>query len=49
MIIEKIEPLCINNDEPIGPSYAIDYINDMMNLLYTLEEKKNIQLNHHHC
>ena len=27
------------DDEPIDPSYAIDYISDIMNLLYTLEKK----------
>ncbi|CAF1353514.1 unnamed protein product [Adineta ricciae] len=43
--IEQIEPPYVNeagndgDDEPIDPSYAIDYISDIMNLLYTLEKK----------
>jgi hypothetical protein len=49
--IEQIEPLSINensksqdnDDEPIDPSYAMDYISDIMNLLYTLEKKYPIQ------
>ncbi|CAF3470536.1 unnamed protein product, partial [Rotaria sp. Silwood2] len=43
MIIEQIEPLSINNDKQIDPSYAMDYINDIMNLLYTLEKKYPIK------
>jgi len=41
MIIEQIEPFYTKSedDESIDPSYAIDYIGDIMNLLYTLEKK----------
>lgn len=31
------------DDEPIDPTYAMDYIADIMNLLYTLEKKYPIQ------
>ncbi|UJR15913.1 hypothetical protein I4U23_002834 [Adineta vaga] len=45
--IEQIEPPYTNeiskpdndDDDPIDPSYAMDYIIDIMNLLYTLEKK----------
>jgi hypothetical protein len=49
MIMEQIEPLSTNenskseDDELIDPSYAMDYIADIMNLLYTLEKKYPIQ------
>lgn len=34
------ETILVNeDDEPIDPSYAMDYIVDIMNLLYTLEKK----------
>jgi hypothetical protein len=48
--IEIIEPpLTIDDltadedDEPIDPTYAMDYVADIMNLLYTLEKKYPIQ------
>jgi hypothetical protein len=48
--LEQIEPLYPDktspleeDDEPIDPSYAMDYIADIMNLLYTLEKKYPIQ------
>jgi hypothetical protein len=48
--IEEIEPSYSNkvsvleeDDEPIDPSYAMDYITDIMNLLYTLEKKYPIR------
>ncbi|CAF0861275.1 unnamed protein product [Adineta steineri] len=52
--IEEIEPPYTNensslktndndDDEAIDPSYAMDYIADIMNLLYTLEKKHPIQ------
>jgi hypothetical protein len=31
------------DDEPIDPTYAMDYVADIMNLLYTLEKKYPIQ------
>ena len=49
-IIEQIEPpyqteISSLDDEyrSIDPSYAMDYITDIMNLLYTLEKKYPIQ------
>ena len=52
--IEQIEPTAtvddrFDDDEPIDPSYAMEYISDIMNLLYTLEKKYSIDssfLNH---
>jgi len=43
--IEQIEALATKSDdeELIDPSYAMDYISDIMNLLYTLEKKYPIQ------
>jgi hypothetical protein len=41
MTIEQIEPYEVS--EPIDPSYAMDYINDIMNLLYSLEKKYPIK------
>jgi hypothetical protein len=49
---EQIEPPYTNenstseddDDEPIDPTYAMDYVADIMNLLYTLEKKYSIQL-----
>lgn len=48
--IEIIEPpldddACTvdDDDEPIDPTYAMDYIADIMNLLYTLEKKYPLQ------
>ncbi|CAF4569612.1 unnamed protein product, partial [Rotaria magnacalcarata] len=47
--IEQIELPYVNStlndedDEPIDPLYAMDYIVDIMNLLYTLEAKYPIQ------
>jgi hypothetical protein len=47
--IEQIEPFSNSenskseDDELIDPSYAMDYISDIMNLLYTLEKKYPIQ------
>jgi hypothetical protein len=32
-----------SEDEPIDPTYAMDYIAEIMNLLYTLEKKYTIQ------
>jgi hypothetical protein len=32
-----------DDDEPIDPTYAMDYVADIMNLLYTLEKKYPIQ------
>ncbi len=32
-----------DDDEPIDPTYAMDYVADIMNLLYTLEKKFPIQ------
>lgn len=32
-----------DDDEPIDPTYAMDYVADIMNLLYTLERKYPIQ------
>ena len=31
------------DDEPVDPTYAMDYVADIMNLLYTLEKKYPIQ------
>ena len=53
--VEQIEPVDSNSqffplddqedslDEPIDPTYAMDYIAEIMNLLYTLEKKYPIQ------
>lgn len=53
--VEQIEPVDPNTqyspiddqedslDEPIDPTYAMDYIAEIMNLLYTLEKKYPIQ------
>lgn len=48
--IEIIEPPLTDDgpptdedDEPIDPTYAMDYIADIMNLLYTLEKKYPLQ------
>jgi len=48
--IEQIEPPYVNetttsteDDDPVDPLYALDYITDIMNLLYTLEKKYPIQ------
>jgi hypothetical protein len=47
--IEQIEPFSNSenskseDDELIDPSYAMDYISDIMNLLYTLEKKYPIR------
>ena len=50
--IDQVEPLCTtdtalpteeSDDEPIDPTYAMDYIAEIMNLLYTLEKKYPIQ------
>ena len=50
IIIEIIEPSLTDDgpptdddDEPIDPTYAMDYIADIMNLLYTLEKKYPLQ------
>ena len=47
MIIEQIEPSMDSSksdeEELIDPSYAMDYISDIMNLLYTLEKQYPIQ------
>jgi hypothetical protein len=50
MSIEIIEQALTNDDlqtdeddEPIDPTYAMDYVADIMNLLYTLEKKYPIQ------
>lgn len=32
-----------DDDEPIDPTYAMDYVADIMNLLYTLEKKYPVQ------
>ena len=36
-------PATDDDDEPIDPTYAMDYIADIMNLLYTLEKKYPLQ------
>lgn len=47
--LEQIEPISSidssksDDEELIDPSYAMDYISDIMNLLYTLEKKYPIQ------
>lgn len=50
LTIEIIEQALTNeeiqgddDDEPIDPTYAMDYVADIMNLLYTLERKYPIQ------
>jgi hypothetical protein len=50
LTIEIIEQALTNDDlqtdeddEPIDPTYAMDYVADIMNLLYTLEKKYPIQ------
>ena len=50
--IEIIEQALTNDDlqideddEPIDPTYALDYVTDIMNLLYALEKKYHIQPN----
>lgn len=49
IIMEQIEPISStessksDDEELIDPSYAMDYISDIMNLLYTLEKKYPIQ------
>lgn len=50
LIIEIIEQALTNDDlqpddddEPIDPTYAMDYVADIMNLLYTLEKRYPIQ------
>ncbi|CAF1146642.1 unnamed protein product [Rotaria sordida] len=51
IIIEIIEQALTNDDlhiddddEPIDPTYAMDYVADIMNLLYALEKKYSIQI-----
>ena len=45
--VEQIEPPYTNelyeNEEPIDPLYAMDYITDIMNLLYALEKRSPIR------
>lgn len=49
IVMEQIEPISSTDssksedEELIDPSYAMDYISDIMNLLYTLEKKYSIQ------
>jgi len=50
LTIEIIEQALTNDDlqtdeddEPIDPTYAMDYVADIMNLLYTLEKRYPIQ------
>jgi hypothetical protein len=43
IIIEQIENSKSEDDELIDPSYAMEYIGDIMNLLYTLEKKYPIK------
>lgn len=39
---EYVLPTEDSEDEPIDPTYAMDYIAEIMNLLYTLERKYTI-------
>ena len=50
LTIELIEQALTNDelnpdedDEPVDPTYAMDYVADIMNLLYTLEKRYPIQ------